>query len=126
MLSWGFTVDDALITARVAHHLSSGHGYVYNLGGGSTDAVTPLGWAWLVSLFASEGPWAAFHGTRAVGALATLLVTWLLGRALRASSPPTEVVVFLFAQLALSLPLGAWSSSGKEENHDFCWRRAGS
>ncbi|MDF3071929.1 MAG: hypothetical protein K0R38_7530, partial [Polyangiaceae bacterium] len=46
---WGFTVDDALITARVAWHLANGAGYRFNAGGPVVDAVTPLGFAVLLA-----------------------------------------------------------------------------
>jgi hypothetical protein len=55
----GFTVDDALIPARYAHHLALGLGYRFNVGGPVTDGVTPLGWAHLLAPFAANGPRAA-------------------------------------------------------------------
>ncbi len=75
-LAWllrGFTVDDALITARVASNLGSGHGYRFNVGGSVVDAVTPLGFA---QLLASSGPGSVlemFERARWLG-----LATWLL------------------------------------------------
>src|SRR4051812_27296533 len=42
-LAWGFTVDDALISARVAAHLAQGLGYRFNADGPRVDCVTPLG-----------------------------------------------------------------------------------
>ncbi|HXK16578.1 MAG TPA: hypothetical protein VNG33_02145, partial [Polyangiaceae bacterium] len=53
---WGFTVDDALITCRVAWHLSRGMGYRFNAGGPVVDAVTPFGFAQLLLPFAGSGP----------------------------------------------------------------------
>src|SRR4051812_8801381 len=60
---WGFTVDDALISARVAAHLAQGLGYRFNPHGSVTDAVTPLGYAWLLALLARlshAGTWQTF------------------------------------------------------------------
>src|SRR5260370_39398850 len=39
---WGFTVDDALIPVRYAHHIALGVGWRFNVHGPSTDGVTPL------------------------------------------------------------------------------------
>ncbi|MCE7892714.1 MAG: hypothetical protein DYH12_23920, partial [Sorangiineae bacterium PRO1] len=61
---WGFTVDDAWITARVAHHLATGIGNRFNPGGAVVDAVTPLGFAHLLSPFAVRGPHAALDAAR--------------------------------------------------------------
>lgn len=108
-LYWGFTVDDALITARVAHHLHEGVGYRFNPTGPAVDAVTPFGWAHFLSLFAS-GPWEAWTAARWVGLVSWILAATWLGRELRqhGGSPwPT----LLFAGLA---PLGAWASAGME------------
>ena len=58
-LAWGFAVDDALISGRVAHHLASGLGYRFNPSGPSVDCVTPLGWALLLAPLASTSAWQA-------------------------------------------------------------------
>ena len=55
----GFTVDDALITARYAAHLARGLGYRFNAAGAVTDGVTPLGFPYLLAPFARGGPLAA-------------------------------------------------------------------
>jgi hypothetical protein len=52
---WGFTVDDALISIRFARHLAMGIGYRFNPNGPSTDGVTPLPWAFLLTPLA-EAP----------------------------------------------------------------------
>src|SRR5579871_4695911 len=75
----GFTVDDALIPARYAHNIALGHGYVFNVGGPTTDGVTPLGFPYLLAPFAKAGPLAALAFARAFGALA-----WLAGSGLLA------------------------------------------
>ena len=46
---WGFTVDDAFIIARYAHHIAIGDGYVFNAGGPTSDGVTPLPFALLLA-----------------------------------------------------------------------------
>src|SRR3954469_25213304 len=66
---WGFTVDDALITCRVASHLARGLGYRFNANGPVVDAVTPLGFAYLLSPFAGMGPLGALAAAKWLGAL---------------------------------------------------------
>ncbi|WP_437282540.1 hypothetical protein WME90_18770 [Sorangium sp. So ce375] len=109
----GFTVDDALITARYAHHLALGLGYRFNAAGPVTDGVTPLGWAFVLAPFAAGGPLAALAAAKALGALAWTLAAGVLALAIdRASARPAR-----FAALALvpaSAPLGAWSVAGME------------
>ncbi|MET0410013.1 MAG: hypothetical protein ABW217_01890, partial [Polyangiaceae bacterium] len=53
--AWGFSVDDALIVTRVAHHLATGVGYRFNPDGPSVDCVTPLGYAQLLAPLANAG-----------------------------------------------------------------------
>ncbi|WP_438036751.1 hypothetical protein [Sorangium sp. So ce204] len=109
----GFTVDDALITARYAHHLALGLGYRFNAAGPVTDGVTPLGWAFVLAPFAAGGPLAALAAAKALGALAWTLAAGVLALAIdRASARPIR-----FAALALvpaSAPLAAWSVAGME------------
>lgn len=108
-----FMVDDALVTARVAHHLARGLGYRFNPGGPRADAVTPLGYAPLLAPFAAAGPLAAFRAAKWLGALATLASVALLGAEIahtgerRGRFAPLALVV-------LSAPLGAWAVSGME------------
>ncbi|WP_437616231.1 hypothetical protein WMF20_20880 [Sorangium sp. So ce834] len=109
----GFTVDDALITARYAHHLARGLGYRFNAAGPVTDGVTPLGWAFALSPFAAGGPLAALAAAKAIGVAAWTLAAGALALAVdRASGRPAR-----FAALALvpaSAPLGAWAAAGME------------
>ncbi|WP_437593861.1 hypothetical protein [Sorangium sp. So ce1000] len=109
----GFTVDDALITARYAHHLARGLGYRFNAAGPVTDGVTPLGWAFVLAPFAAGGPLAALAAAKALGVVAWTLAAGVLALAIdRASARPMR-----FAALALvpaSAPLGAWSAAGME------------
>ena len=53
LFMWGFTVDDALISLRYAHHLATGAGYRFNALGPATDGVTPLPWPLLVAPFSA-------------------------------------------------------------------------
>lgn len=110
---WGFTVDDAWITARVAHHLAAGLGYRFNPGGAVVDAVTPLGFAHLLSPFAARGPHAALAAARLLGGLAWLGAAAWLGRELALSgSRPVRFAPLLL--VAVSVPLGAWATAGLE------------
>ena len=110
---WGYTVDDALITARVAAHLAQGIGPRFNPNGPVADAVTPLGYAHLLSGFGQGDVLRTFLVAKWFGLLAWLAAAALLGRlvdgvgqrALRFS--PLAIV-------ALNAPLAAWSVSGME------------
>lgn len=109
---WGFTVDDALISARVAYQLASGHGYRFNASGPIVDAVTPLGWAPLLSFFAKSGPIAAFDAARALGLGAWLLSAAWLGARIATLGWRALAVTALF--LLATTPLAAWSIAGME------------
>lgn len=109
----GFTVDDALITARYAAHLAAGQGYRFNVGGPVTDGVTPLGWAHLLAPFAAAGPLAALSAAKISGAVAWIFGAALLGVAVaRASDRPLRYSALLL--VAASAPLAAWSVAGME------------
>jgi hypothetical protein len=109
---WGFTVDDALISARVAHHLHAGQGYRFNAAGPVVDAVTPLGWAFLLAPFA-KSPLTALTAARYLGAACMLGVGAALGHQIAAmGNNPWRFFPLLI--LALCAPLGAWSSAGME------------
>lgn len=111
--AWGFSVDDALISGRVAWQIALGHGYRFNPGGPSVDCVTPLGWAYLLAPFARGGPeravlWASVLG----GGLWLIAAAWLGRRGGEVCSGARRVGFFLC--LASSLPLGAWAVAGME------------
>jgi hypothetical protein len=112
-LAWGFSVDDALISGRVAHHLALGLGYRFNASGARVDCVTPLGWAPLLSLVAGGSAWQAVTRASLAGAAAWLLAAAWLGRRCAA-----ECWGWRFGALCLvvasCLPLGAWAVSGME------------
>jgi hypothetical protein len=107
----GFTVDDALVSARVASHLARGLGYRFNAGGPEVDAVTPLGWAHLLAAFGEGSPLVMLTRGRVIGAVAWLFGAALLGALTPAASRSRLVLV---GALLLSAPLGAWASSGME------------
>ncbi|MGC4088385.1 MAG: hypothetical protein QM756_10885 [Polyangiaceae bacterium] len=109
---WGFTVDDALISARVAHQLATGHGYRFNAEGAPVDAVTPLGWAPLLAGFASAGPLAALSAAKWLGLVSWLAAVGWLGRQLSRFSTRGLVVGPLL--LAANMPLAVWSVAGME------------
>lgn len=112
-LLWGFTVDDALITARVAHHLRIGVGYRFNPDGPVSDAVTPLGYAHLLAPFAGGGPEAALLSSRVLGTLLWFLAAAWLGQRIGRRATSWRAL-FPLALLAVSLPLGAWPGAGME------------
>jgi hypothetical protein len=109
----GFTVDDALIPARYAAHLSAGLGYRFNSHGPCTDGVTPLGWAHMLAPFARARPLAALAAARWLGGAMFLASSGLLGVAVARSSARS----IRFASLLLlvcSAPMGAWAVAGME------------
>jgi hypothetical protein len=108
----GFTVDDALVSARVASHLAAGLGYRFNPEGPEVDAVTPLGWAHLLALAGSGTPLAMLERARLVGAAGWLAATAVLG-VLLAKAPPLGRRTALLL-LAFTSPAAAWASSGME------------
>lgn len=110
---WGFTVDDALITARVAWHLATGVGYRFNSRGPVVDAVTPLGFAPLLAPFAGQGPLGALAFAKWLGAGAVVVAIFGLGRRLFAQSSPAFGGALAIG-LAVTAPLAAWSVAGME------------
>jgi hypothetical protein len=110
---WGFTVDDALVSCRVATHLAQGVGYRFNADGPVVDAVTPLGWAPLLSLFAKSGPLAALQAAKWLGIIAVMLAVFGLGRrvAQRVSTAYASGLAFC---LAATAPVAAWAVAGME------------
>jgi hypothetical protein len=108
----GFTVDDALVSARVASHLAAGLGYRFNPMGPEVDAVTPLGWAHLLALGGPGTPLAMLERGRLVGAAGWLGAAAVLG-VLLARVPPLGRRTAL-ALLALCAPAAVWATSGME------------
>lgn len=117
----GFTVDDALIPVRYAHHLALGVGYRFNADGPVTDGVTPLPWSFLlvpVAVVARGDALRTLSWAKAFGAVAWLVAAFALGVACaRACGPGRRARVGTacgFVVLGLSFPIGAWSVSGLE------------
>jgi hypothetical protein len=108
----GFTVDDALVSARVASHLAGGDGYRFNPTGPEVDAVTPLGWAHLLALAGPGTPVAMLERGRFLGALGWLAAAATLGALLARSTPLGRRTALLL--LALCAPAAAWATSGME------------
>jgi hypothetical protein len=109
----GFTVDDALISARYATNFARGAGYRFNAHGASTDGVTPLGWPLLLAPFASHGPLAALLAAKILGVVAWTIAAAVLAVAIdRVDGKRARYAALLL--LAASAPLGAWSVAGME------------
>lgn len=110
---WGFTVDDALITARVAAHLAAGWGPRFNPHGPAADAVTPFGYAQLLALFGRSDVVQTFLLAKWLGLAAWLSAAALLGSLV--ARVGVRVVRFApLAVVALNAPLAAWAVSGME------------
>ena len=110
---WGFTVDDALITARVAAHIAQGLGSRFNVHGRLVDAVTPLGYAHFLALFAHGDALGTLHAAKWLGLVSWLLAAGVLGR-LMAGVGRRALRFTPLAIVAVSAPLAAWSVSGLE------------
>ena len=110
---WGYTVDDALVTARMAHHLAIGVGYRFNADGPVVDAVTPLGYAHLLAPFARHGCLDAWQAARWIG-VATWLgaASWLGLEVARAGCARWRWAALV--PLASCAPIAAWVGSGME------------
>jgi hypothetical protein len=119
LFMWGFTVDDALISLRYAHHLASGAGYRFNLHGSPTDGVTPLPWAPLLALLAGGDDLViGLERAKVLGVVAWTLAGAALGHALahraRGERRATVHAGVALLVLALAFPIGAWAASGME------------
>lgn len=110
---WGFSVDDAFITARVAAHIANGFGHRFNTHGPIVDAVTPFGFAYVLAPFSARGPLAAMYFAKWFGAACGVLSAAWLGRAI-AVLPGSRARFLAFAPLAASAPFAAWCVSGME------------
>jgi hypothetical protein len=116
-LMWGFSVDDALIPLRYAHHLATGVGYRFDAHGPVTDGVTPLPWAPVLVPLASGDLLGALVRAKLLGAAAWTLAATMLGGALgsRVAAGASRLHAALaLAVVALAFPIGAWAASGME------------
>lgn len=109
---WGFSVDDAWISVRVAENLADGFGYRFNRQGPVTDAVTPLGWAPLLSLVAGGGSQQTLLWARGLGALAWVASAAILGGLLSDLGRFSRGLAL--GTLAVCAPLAAWAVAGME------------
>ena len=110
---WGFTVDDALISARVAAHCAQGLGPRFNAQGPATDAVTPLGYATLLSWFGERDVLRTLLTAKWLGLLAWLTSAGVLGALVTRVGRRWQRFTPL-TLLALNAPLAAWAVSGME------------
>lgn len=117
---WGFTVDDAWIVTRVAHHGLSDGGFSFNLGSEPTDAVTPLGFAQLIALIGrmigAREPLELFSVARWFGLLCSSISVLFLGlqlvrRAATERGGPARLALFAIL-LAVNVPFLAWTGAG--------------
>jgi hypothetical protein len=111
----GFTVDDALIGARYAAHIASGHGPRFNISGPVTDGVTPLIWPWLLAPFSKSGALAGLAAAKWIGAVSWIVVVGLLARRIDEIADRK----WAWAHLALLVVIGtpavsAWAVAGME------------
>lgn len=116
---WGFTVDDALIPLRYAHHMAMGVGYRFSAQSPVSDGVTPLPWAPLLSLFARNDDLVVLLArVKVLGVLAWAVSGAALGHGLakRAAGDRRAALLAVVALvvLALAFPVGAWAASGME------------
>jgi hypothetical protein len=112
-VGWGFSVDDALISARVAHHLGAGLGYRFNPSGPTVDAVTPLGWAFLLAPWARQSAGQALTAASLSGAAVWVVAAGCLGWRCAAACAGWRLAALALV-LGTCLPLGAWAVSGME------------
>lgn len=110
---FGFTVDDALVSARYAAHIAAGLGYRFNAHGAVTDGVTPLGFPYLLAPFAHAGPLAALAAAKWIGIVAWLAGASSIGAAIERAGE-RRVRFAAFALVVASAPLAAWSVAGME------------
>ncbi|MGD0528714.1 MAG: hypothetical protein ABSE49_26495 [Polyangiaceae bacterium] len=112
---WGFTVDDALISVRYAHHVVSGVGWRFNAEGPSTDGVTPLPWVPLLAPLARGDALSALAAAKSLGLVAWVATGSALGAAMGGMErAPAWARAAALATLALSVPAAAYAVSGME------------
>ena len=111
----GFTVDDALISVRYAHHLASGTGWRFNAGGPSTDGVTPLPWPLILVPFARADALVVLGRAQTLGLAAWTIAAGALGLAVGGrEGAPVWARAGALSTMALSLPVAAHAVSGME------------
>ena len=114
---WGFTVDDALIPIRYAHHLAHGLGYRFDAQGPSTDGVTPLPWSFVLAPLAGGSSVATLLRAKVLGIVAWTLAGGALGARVGAAAEGRARVGLAGGALVvmgLAFAIGAWAASGLE------------
>jgi hypothetical protein len=111
---WPFTVDDALISIRYARHIALGAGYRFNVGGPSTDGVTPLPWPFLLWPLAHGAPLVVLWRAKALGLAMWLAVAGAWGFAVGRCEASIETKALALAGLGVCVPLAAHGVSGME------------
>ncbi len=111
---WGFTVDDALIAVRYARHVAGGVGWRFNVGGASTDGVTPLPWPLLLAPLARGGPLEVLARAKALDLVVWTLAGALLGGAIGRAEGSAWARASPLLVLGLSVPVAAHAVSGME------------
>ncbi len=114
---WGFTVDDALIPVRYAHHLIAGLGYRFDAHGASTDGVTPLPWSFVLAPLASGPSLATLLRAKVLGIAAWTLAGAALGARVSTSADDRVrggLAAGALVVMALAFAIGAWAASGLE------------
>jgi len=112
---WGFTVDDALISGRYAHHIATGLGHRFNPAGPITDGVTPLPWPWLIAPFAGSGVRSALLAAKVAGSIAWLIALPVIATRFDAIASGRKWVPFLSLLVVCATPaVSAWSVAGME------------
>lgn len=106
----GFTVDDAWIAGRVAWRLATGMGYRFNPSGPRVDAVTPLGWVYILVPFAKRNALGGLQAARYLGATVWVVAAGWFGYRSRKAGKNPYYALCLFA----TAPPGAWASAGME------------
>ena len=112
--AWPFAIDDAWISVRYARHLAAGAGYVWNLGGPSTDGVTPLPWPFLLAPLAHGAPATVVLRAKALGAMSWIATASALGVGMGRAQAPLWTKIAAVAVLALDVPVAAHAVSGME------------
>jgi hypothetical protein len=111
---WPFTIDDALVSVRYARHLADGIGYRFNVGGPSTDGVTPLPWAFLLSPFARGTALAVLAHAKTLGFLVWLATSAAWGAAVGRAESSRAAKLSALVGLGVCVPLAAHAVSGME------------
>ncbi len=114
VVAWPFAIDDAFIGIRYARHLVAGDGYVWNVGGPSTDGVTPLPWAFLLAPVARAAPVVVLLRAKALGALVFSATAAVWGLAVGRARAPMWAKISALVLLAVDLPVAAHAVSGME------------